>query len=36
MSIYVWKSDKAWAKSCRQLQVLLADGSLHTALFSFR
>lgn len=33
--IYVWKSDKAWASTCRQLQVKLADGTYHYANFSF-
>jgi hypothetical protein len=31
--VYVWKTDKAWGGSCRQLTVKLSDGSLHTALF---
>ena len=33
---YVWKTDKSWGGTCRQLQVLLVDGTLHTALFSFK
>lgn len=33
---YVWKTDKAWAGTCRQLTVALADGSAHTALFQLR
>jgi hypothetical protein len=33
--IYVWKSEKAWAGTCRQLQVKLADGTYHYANFSF-
>lgn len=33
--IYVWKSEKAWAGTCRQLQVKLQDGSEHLANFSF-
>ena len=32
---YVWKTDKAWAASCRQLTVTLIDGSSHTAIFEF-
>ena len=32
---YVWKSDKAWAGTCRQLLVKLIDGSEHVALFQF-
>ena len=33
---YVWKTDKAWSGTCRQLQVMLGDGSLHTADFQFK
>ena len=33
---YVWKTERAWAGSCRRLTLTLADGSAHTALFSFR
>jgi hypothetical protein len=33
--IYVWKTDKAWAGSCRQLQVKFADGSVRVANFTF-
>jgi hypothetical protein len=33
---YVWKTDKAWAGSCRQLIVRLVDGTDHVALFQFR
>ena len=34
--IYVWKSDKAWAATCRQLVVKLADGtSAKVANFNF-
>jgi len=32
---YVWKSDKAWAGTCRQLTLTFADGSERTALFQF-
>jgi hypothetical protein len=32
---YVWKTDKAWSGTCRQLNVALDDGSVHTALFNF-
>jgi len=32
---YVWKTEKAWAGSCRQLTVELTDGSTHTANFKF-
>jgi hypothetical protein len=34
--VYVWKSDKAWAGSCRQLEVKLVDGTSHKALFRFK
>jgi hypothetical protein len=33
--IYVWKTDKAWAGSCRVLNVKLADGTSHYAYFTF-
>ena len=33
---YVWKTDKAWAGSCRQLTVKLTDGAVHTASFKFK
>jgi hypothetical protein len=33
--IYVWKTDKAWAGSCRQLDLRLVDGSDHIAHFKF-
>lgn len=33
---YIWKTDKAWSKSCRQLTVTLADGSSYEAQFSFK
>jgi len=32
---YVWKTDKGWAGSCRQLVVRLADGSAHRASVQF-
>ncbi len=32
---YVWKTDKAWAETCRQLIVKLNDGSYHRANFKF-
>ena len=34
--IYVWKTDKTWAGTCRQLTVKLADGTLHLANFKFK
>ena len=33
---YVWKTEKAWEGSCRQLVVKLNDGSVHVANFTFR
>lgn len=31
---YVWKTDKAWKNSCRQLTALLKDGTYHNASLS--
>jgi hypothetical protein len=33
--VYVWKTDKAWAGTCRQLSVHLAEGTTHIATFQF-
>jgi hypothetical protein len=33
---YVWKTDKKWGGSCRNLSVELADGSTQTVNFSFK
>ncbi len=33
--IYVWKTDKSWSNTCRQLQVKLIDGTTHVANFKF-
>jgi hypothetical protein len=33
---YTWKTDKAWAGSCRQLVLKLTDGTEHTAGFQFK
>ena len=33
---YTWKTERAWAGSCRQLLVRLADGTEHRASFRFR
>jgi len=33
--IYVWKSEKAWAGTCRRLDVKLIDGTTHSANFNF-
>jgi hypothetical protein len=32
---YVWKTDNGWAKTNRQLQIKLTDGTVHTANFTF-
>jgi hypothetical protein len=32
---YVWKTDKSWANTCRQLKVTLTDGTSHVANFKF-
>ncbi len=33
---YVWKTDKAWTNTCRQLVVKLNDGTYHRANFKFK
>jgi uncharacterized protein len=33
---YVWKTEKGWAGTCRQLIVQLVDGTLHLANFKFK
>jgi hypothetical protein len=33
---YVWKTDKAWSGTCRQLIVQLADGTFHLASFRLK
>jgi hypothetical protein len=32
---YIWRTDRAWAGTCRALILKLADGTLHYAYFSF-
>jgi hypothetical protein len=32
---YVWKTEKAWANTCRLLTLRLADGAEYSALFKF-
>ena len=32
---FVWKTDKAFANTCRELQITLTDGSVHKARFQF-
>jgi len=34
--IYVWKTETAWAGTCRQLVVKLIDGTSHVANFKFK
>jgi hypothetical protein len=34
--IYMWKTDKAWAGTCRTLVVKLSDGTYHRANFKFK
>jgi hypothetical protein len=34
--MFVWKTEKSWTGSCRQLQITLNDGTTHTATFTFR
>ena len=33
---YIWKTNKAWAGTCRQLLVTLDDGTVHKAYFKFK
>ena len=33
--VYVWKTDRGWAGTCRQLELRLTDGELYQALFAF-
>jgi uncharacterized protein len=33
---YVWKTEKSWAGTCRQLDVTLVDGTTHRANFKFK
>lgn len=33
---YVWKTDRAWKGTCRQLDVKLNDGTSHVANFQFK
>jgi hypothetical protein len=34
--IYVWKTAKSWAGTCRQFILRLTDGTDHVALFGFK
>lgn len=33
---YIWKTNKIWKYSCRQLIVLLKDGTYHNASFNLK
>ena len=33
---YNWKTDTAWGNTCRQLMVMLNDGTVHVANFQFK
>ena len=33
---YVWKTEKAWDGTCRQLVVKLDDSTVHRTIFAFR
>ena len=33
---YVWKTNKAWANTCRQLILVLKDGTIHVAYFQLK
>jgi hypothetical protein len=33
---YLWKTEKAWAGTCRMFQLKIDDGTTHTALFKYR
>ena len=32
---YVWKTQKQWAGTCRELRLMLVDGTSHSVTFSF-
>jgi len=33
---YIWKTESAWAGTCRQLVIKLDDGTEHRANFKFK
>lgn len=33
---YTWKTESSWKNTCRQLNVTLRDGTVHTAKFKFK
>ena len=34
--IYVWKTERSWVGTCRQLQIKFADGTTRVANFHFK
>ena len=34
--IYIWKTDKTWAATCRTLVIKLTDSTYHRANFKFK
>jgi Thrombospondin type 3 repeat/PKD domain len=34
--VYVWKTEKSWLGTCRELDVQLVDGTTHSAKFKFK
>ena len=34
--VYVWKTEKSWKDTCRQLVITLNDGTVHVANFKFK
>ena len=34
--IYVWRTEKSWGNSCRELQLKFTDGEMYTARFTLR
>ena len=34
--VYIWKTEASWAGTCRQLVVVLNDGTVHRADFKFK
>lgn len=33
---YIWKTDRAWAGTCRELTLTLDDTTTYTVLFQFK
>jgi hypothetical protein len=34
--LHTWKTERAWAGTCRRLDLLLTDGTHHQAGFKFK